>query len=127
MLPRNKRHLKKAGAWGGGAAAALAALSLVKYPPPVAAGILAGAAIGVLNLLAIIRLVEVMAGLAGAGPKAVKVFTVTAHAFKLAALFGVLFLLVYLRLTNLLALLAGFTLVLAANVLTGLSTINADG
>jgi len=129
MTPKNKRHLKRVLYWGGGLSALAAVLSLLKFPPVVAASIMTGAALGIFNLYSIVRLVEVLADVASSGPgsgKAVKVFTGIAHAFKLTAVFGVLFMLVYLKLTNLFALLAGFTVVLAVNVLAGLSGLK-DG
>ncbi len=130
MNPNNKRHLKKVLVWGGGASAALAALSLLKYPPIIAVSILTGAALSLFNLFAIIRLVEALTGIASSGPgsgKAAKFLTGMMHAFKLAGVFVVLFLLAYLKLINLFGLLVGFTLILGFNILTGLSGLKGDG
>ena len=115
--------------WGGGLAALLAAVSLVKLPPTVAAGVLAGAALGIFNIYSIVRLVEALAGAATAGPgagKASKALVSFVHMFKLGLIFVTLILLVYLKLINLFGVLAGFTVVLAVNVFAGMGRLKAD-
>src|SRR5512143_201132 len=120
MLPANKSHLKRVALFVGGLAAVLAAVSLIKFPPLVAAGILTGAALGLFNIYSIVMLVEALAGAAvsGAG-KGARIFSTVLHALKLGLILAVLFVLVVFKLTNLFALLVGFTAVIFANLLVG--------
>jgi len=100
----------------------LGAVSLVKFPPLIAASILTGTAIGLANLYSIVRLVEALTGAAQAGRaagRAGKAFASVLHVFKLGFILAILLALVYLKLTNLFALLVGFTVVLIVNLLAG--------
>lgn len=115
--------------WGGGVALLLAAVSLVKSPPTVAAGIIAGAALGIFNIYSIVRMVEALAGAASTGQalgRASKALATFVHVFKLGLIFAILVLLVYMKAVNLFGVLAGFTVVLAVNVFSGLGRLKGD-
>lgn len=127
MFRTNRRHLKKVLYGGGGLTALLAAASLVRFSPLVAASILIGGAIGIINIYSIVRVVEALAGAAAAGAapgRATKVFSVLIHLFKLALIFACLLALALMKKVNLFGVLAGFTAVLAVNLLAGLSGLN---
>lgn len=129
MLPGNKKHLKRVLIWGLGVSTVLALLSLVKFPPVVAASIVAGAALGIFNLYAIVKVVEALAGAAAtgaAGGKASKAIAMMFHFINIAVIAAVLVALVWYHLINLFALLAGFTVVLLANLAAGLSGLSKD-
>lgn len=119
MVPSNKTYFKRVLLWSGGATAILAAASTQKYPEIVAVSVIIGAVIGVLNLLSIIKFVELFTASASGLYRwnAVRVVAGLVHLFKLGILFMVLFLLAWFRLTDLLALIVGFTVVLIANLL----------
>jgi hypothetical protein len=122
MLPANKLHFKKVSMYGGGLAALLAGLSLLKFPLLVAGSVLVGAVLGLFNIYSIVMLVEALAGAAAASAgKGVRIFSTVLHMLKLGLILAVLFVLVYYRLTNLIALLVGFTAVILANLLVGFS------
>jgi len=123
LLPQNKRHLREVALKGLGAAVAVSALSLVKFPAPVAVGILAGAALSLGNVYSIILVAEALtaAARAGMGPGGgAKAVTLFVYVVKLAVITAVLVVLVMYRLADLFAVLAGFTLVLVAHVMVGL-------
>ncbi len=129
MLPANKRHFKKTTLWGAGLSAILAAASLLKFPPLIAASILTGAAISVFNVYSIITLVEAIAGAATSDrrvKKAAKILSVVVHLVKFLILLALLYLLVVYKLTNLLGLAFGFTVVVVANIFAGLSALKGD-
>jgi len=129
MFLANSKHFKSVAIWGGAISSAAAALSLIKFPPVVAYGIVAGAVLGIFNIWSIVRLVEALAGAAAAGPapaKASKSLSVSMHVIKLVLIFVALFILVSLKLVNLFALLAGFTVILVVNLFAGLSALR-DG
>lgn len=129
MLTTNKKHMMKVLTWGGGVAALLAAVSLVKFPVTVASGIVAGAALGIFNVYSIVRLVEALAGAATASPgagKASKALVGFVHMFKLGLIFLTLILLVYMKAADLFGVLAGFTVILAVNVFAGMGRLKAD-
>jgi hypothetical protein len=130
MLATNKKHLVKVAAWGGGLSVVFAALSLVKFPPIVAASILTGAALSIFNVYSIVTMVEALAGAAAAGAAAgkwAKVLSTVLHLMKFLILLALLLLLVVYRLTNLFALAFGFTIVLFANLSAGLSGLREGG
>jgi hypothetical protein len=129
MTPGNRKHLKKVLIWGGGLSALGAALSLLKFPPLVAASVIMGAALGIFNVYSIIKLVEALAGAAVSGPapgQASRVMSTLMHVVKLVVIFAVLLMLVIYKLTNLIALAAGFTVVLIANMAAGLGGFKED-
>ena len=129
MFHANSKHFKSVAIWGGAISAAGAALSLIKFPPDVAYGIIAGAALGIFNIFSIIRLVEALAGAAAVGQapgRAAKSVSVVMHVIKLILVFIILFVLVKSRLVNLFALLAGFTVILMVNLFAGLSGLKED-
>jgi hypothetical protein len=129
MFVANSKHFKTVTIWGGAISAACAALSLIKFPPTVAYGVIAGAALGLFNIFSIIRLVEALAGAAAVGQapgRAAKSVSVVMHMIKLILVFVILFLLVKARLVNLFALLAGFTVMLMVNLFAGLSGLKGD-
>ncbi len=110
--------------------AILAAGSLLKFPPLVAASILTGAAISVFNIYSIITLVEALAGAAMSDrrvKKAAKMLSVVVHLVKFLILLAILYLLVVYKLTNLLGLAFGFTVVVVANVFAGVSALKTGG
>ena len=124
MLPANRQHFKKAALWGGGISAILAAVSLVKFPPLIAASILTGAAISIFNIYSIITLVEALTGAVMSDrrvKKAAKILSVVVHLVKFLILLALLYLLVVYKLTNLLGLAFGFTVVVVTNIFAGLS------
>jgi hypothetical protein len=124
MFLANSRHFKAVAIWGGAISAAAAALSLIKFSPVVAYGIIAGAILGIFNIWSIVRLVEALAGAAAAGQapgRASKSISVVMHVIKLILVFIILFILVKFKLVNLFALLAGFTVILVVNLFVGLS------
>lgn len=129
MTPGNRKHFGKVIIWGGGLSVVAAALSLLKFPPLVAVSIITGAFMGLFNIYSIIKVVEALAGAAVSGPapgRASKVMSTVAHVVKLAVLFAVLLMLVIYKLTNLIALAAGFTIILAVNLATGLKGYGED-
>ena len=129
MTPGNKKHLKKVLIWGGGLSAVAAALSLIKFPPLVAASVIMGACLGIFNIYSIIKLVEALAGAAASGAatgRASRVMSTLMHVVKLALIFAVLLVLVVYKLTNLIALAAGFTVVLVVNMAAGLGGFRED-
>lgn len=127
MLPANKRHFKKVATYGGGLSVLVAGLSLLKFPPLVAASVVVGAVLGLFNIYSIVMLVEALAGAAASGAgKGVRVFSTVLHVLKLGLILAVLFVLVYFRLTNLIALLAGFTVIILANLLVGFSGLGKE-
>ncbi len=110
--------------------AILAAGSLLKFPPLIAASILTGAAISVFNIYSIITLVEALAGAAMSDrrvKKAAKILSVVVHLVKFLILLALLYLLVVYKLTNLLGLAFGFTVVVVANVFAGVSALKTGG
>ena len=119
MVPSNKIYFKRVVLWSAGAIAILATASLQKYHPIVAVSLATGAIIGVLNLLSIIKFVEVFTASASGLYRwnAGRVIAGFIHLFKLVITFLVLFMLAWFRLTDLLALIVGFTVVLIANLL----------
>jgi hypothetical protein len=130
MLATNKKHLVKVAAWGGGLSVVFAGLSLVKFPPIVAASILTGAALSIFNVYSIVTMVEALAGAAKAGAAAgkwAKVLSTALHLMKFLILLALLLLLVVYKLTNLFALAFGFTVVLFANLSAGLSGLKEGG
>ena len=128
MIASNKTYFKRVVLWSGGATAILAAASLQKYQPIVAVSLAMGAVIGILNLLSIIKFVEVFTASASGLYRwnAVRVVSGFIHLFKLAIIFLVLFLLAWFRLTDLLALIVGFTIVLIANLLAAYCQIRGQ-
>jgi len=129
MLPTNKKHMLKVLTWGGGVAALISAASLVRFQPTVAAGIFAGAVLGIFNIYSIVRLVEALAGAATAGPgagKASKALVSLVHMFKLALILVTLIMLVYLKLINLFGVLVGFTVIIAVNIFAGMDHLKGD-
>lgn len=132
MLPANRKHVYAVAAWGIGVSAAVAAASLIKFPPLVAASVMLGAAMSVANVYSIVMVVEALsaAALAGGAPTgAGKAVAGVIHVFKLIVITAVLVALVYFKLANLFGLLAGFTVVLVAHVMLGLRLFaeGADG
>jgi hypothetical protein len=130
MIASNKKHLIKVAIWGGGLSAVFAALSLLKFPPIVAASILTGAALSIFNVYSIVTMVEALAGAATAGAAAgkwAKVLSTALHLMKFLILLALLLVLVVYRLTNLFALAFGFTVVLFANLSAGLSGLREGG
>ena len=129
MFLANSKHFKSVAIWGGAISAAAAALSLIKFPPTVAYGIIAGAVLGIFNIWSIVRLVEALAGAAAVGlapGRAAKSISVVMHMIKLVLVFIILFILVKFNLVNLFALLAGFTVILLVNLFAGLSGLKEN-
>jgi len=129
MFLANSKHFKSVAIWGGVISSAAASLSLIKFPPVVAYGIIAGAILGLFNIWSIVRLVEALAGAAAAGQapgRAAKSISVVMHMIKLILVFIILFILVKFQLVNLFALLAGFTVILVVNLFAGLSGLKED-
>jgi hypothetical protein len=129
MFLANSKHFKSVAIWGGAISLAGAGLSLIKFSPVVAYGIIAGAVLGIFNIWSIVRLVEALAGAAAAGPapgRAAKSISVVMHMIKLILVFAILFILVKFQLVDLFALLAGFTVILVVNLFAGLSGLKED-
>ena len=129
MFLANSKHFKSVAIWGGAISVGCAALSLIKFPPVVATGIIAGAVLGIFNIWSIVRLVEALAGAAATGlapGRAAKSISVVMHMIKLVLVFVILFILVKFQLVNLFALLAGFTVILMVNLFAGLSGLKED-
>ena len=130
MIATNKKHLVKVALWGGGLSVIFAALSLIKFPPVIAASILTGAVLSIFNVYSIVTMVEALAGAAVADKsagKAAKILSTILHLVKFLILLALLFLLVVYKLTNLFALAFGFTVVLFANLSAGLSGLKEGG
>ena len=129
MFVANSKHFKSVAIWGGAISAGCAGLSLLKFSPTVAYGIIAGAILGIFNIWSIVRLVEALAGAAATGlapGRAAKSISVVMHMIKLVLVFVILFILVKFQLVNLFALLAGFTVILLVNLFAGLSGLKED-
>ena len=125
MHQANRNHIKKVALWGGSATVALAAASLIAFPPLFASSVLVGGVLSIFNIYSIVRLVEALTGAAEAGvtPKASKALTMLLHFMKLGFVGAVLVALAVARLVDVFGFLAGFTSVLLANVMFGLSRL----